>query len=184
MCLVRSSFCSNSSESCRHIGASWRQAKKQSMSKTVAEKMYAEGFAETPPGLIPEAPSDSQTEAQSSSAKAKAKSQPMRASGQPARRPGQHYQNYVGIDPKALVELKRIEDNTMNEVERNEIAIKICMKHLVENSKETFEQVRERYEYRNKGSGYDFYPKCEFINKLNGVNLNIGLLELQKYMIQ
>ena len=69
----------------------------------------------------------------------KPKSQPMRAPGQPARRPGQHYQNYVGIDPKALVELKRIEDNTMNEVERNEAAIQICMKHLIEQSKEAFE---------------------------------------------
>ena len=55
------------------------------MSKTVAEKMYSDGFAEAPSALIPEAPSDPQTEAQSSSApKAKAKSQPMRM---PAIRP-------------------------------------------------------------------------------------------------
>ena len=76
--------------------------------------MYAGRFAEPPPGLIQEAASDPQTGAQSSSAKAKAKSQPKRAPGPPARRLGQHYQSYVGMDPNALVELKRIEDNTVN----------------------------------------------------------------------
>ena len=134
------------------------------MSDTVAKKMYADGFAEPPPGLLPESPTDPQPGAASSSAapQAKAKKQPMFKSSYPARRPGLYNQNYLEMDPKALVELKRIEDNSMNEIERSEAAIRLCMRYVVDQSEETFAKFRERFVYMNKGRGFDLYPKKVF----------------------
>ena len=69
------------------------------------------------------------------------------------------------MDPKALVELKRIKDDTANEVEQNEMALKLCMKYMIENSKEDYEQFRDRFEFRNRGSGYDFYLKRSHVEE-------------------
>ena len=101
------------------------------MSDTVARMMYADGFAEPPPGLLPESPTEPQPGVASSSAaqQAKAKKQPMFRSSYPARRPGLNNQNYLGMDPKALMELRHIENHSANEAERNEAAIRLCMRY-------------------------------------------------------
>ena len=129
--------------------------KKRAMNKSVRELMYGD-FATAPPGPAPGAPSSSQAGMQPPSS-ARAKGQPQKPSGQQLRRPGQQQQSYVGMDPKALVELKRIKDDTANEVEQNEMALKLCMEYMTKNSKESYEQFRDRFEFRNIGTGYDFY---------------------------
>ena len=129
--------------------------KKRTMSKSVRELMYGD-FATASQVPASGAASSSQAGMQPPCS-ARAKGQPQKPTGQQLRRPGQQQQSYVGMDPKALVELKRIKGDTANEVEQNEIALKLCVKYMIENSREDYEQFRDRFEYRNRGSGYDFY---------------------------
>ena len=80
--------------------------------------------------------------------------------------------------------LKQMDDESKNEIERKEKAIRLCMKHVMDQSEETFQAMTNRFEDKNKGYGYDLYLKPEHHKNFKGSNVNIGLIEVQNYMVE
>ena len=54
----------------------------------------------------------------------------------------------------------------------------------MDQSEETFAAIMNRFEYKNKGYGCDLYLKPEHHGNFKGSDVNIGLIEVQNYMVE
>ena len=82
---------------------------------------------------------------------------------------------HEGINPEAIMQLQKMGSTSNNEIERKEKAIRLCMSHMMDKSNESFEEMMDRFEYKNKGGGMDLYLKPEHRHHFKGSNVNIGL---------
>ena len=132
---------------------------------------YADNSQENPTGPQPNTePPDGavvQSEAKMSypASSTQPRDQPARKTRGPMKRPGLHYKNPMGMDPRIFQKLWDIDQNSANAIERTEKAIRLCMDYVVNQSEETFDRFRARYEYKQlkPHGGFDLYPKTEYV---------------------
>ena len=155
------------------------------------KRLYPGGYGQQPPVML-STPSMPEQEPRSCRSRAPpiqrpqaaAKYMPTDSGNLPAKRPGYYKREHEGINPEAIMQLQKMDSTSNNEIKRKEKAIRLCMSHMMNQSNETFAEMMDRFEYKNKGRGFDLYLKPEHRHNFKGCNVKIGLLEIQNYMTE